>query len=144
MRISDWSSDVCSSDLPLGIVTMRSTPLRAPPSRGLVLAMLLIVYTFNFLDRQMLGILAQPIKADLGLSDAQFGAIGGLAFAILYSVLGVPLALLADKTSRSWVIAGALPVLSGFTAFLGFANTFWHFFLFRPRGGRGPAGGGAA
>src|SRR3546814_2723071 len=70
---------------------MRSTPLRAPPSRGLVLAMLLIVYTFNFLDRQMLGILAQPIKADLGLSDAQFGAIGGLAFAILYSVLGVPL-----------------------------------------------------
>src|SRR3546814_6795004 len=69
---------------------MRSTPLRAPPSRGLVLAMLLIVYTFNFLDRQMPGILAQPIKADLGLSDAQFGAIRGLAFPILYSVLGVP------------------------------------------------------
>src|SRR3546814_15705219 len=123
---------------------MRSTPLRAPPSRGLVLAMLLIVYTFNFLDRQMLGILAQPIKADLGLSDAQFGAIGGLAFAILYSVLGVPLALLADKTSRSWVIAGALTVWSGFTALCRLANSFWHFFILRLGGSLGEAGRVAA
>ena len=68
--------------------------------------MLLLVYTFNFLDRQILGILAQPIKADLQLSDSQFGQIGGLAFALLYSTLGVPLALLADRTRRSWVIAG--------------------------------------
>ncbi|MCM8731498.1 spinster family MFS transporter [Hephaestia sp. GCM10023244] len=120
---------------------MRSTPLRAPPSRRLVLAMLLLVYTFNFLDRQLLGILAQPIKADLGLSDAQFGAIGGLAFAILYSVLGVPLALLADKTSRSWVIAGALTVWSGFTALCGVANHFWSFFVFRLGVGVGEAGG---
>ena len=60
--------------------------------RRLVLAMLLLVYTFNFLDRQILGILAAPIKADLQLTDAEFGAIGGLAFALLYSVLGVPLA----------------------------------------------------
>src|SRR3546814_17805242 len=106
---------------------MRSTPLRAPPSRGLVLAMLLIVYTFNFLDRQMLGILAQPIKADLGLSDAQFGAIGGIAFAILYSVLGVPLAVPADKTSRAWVITGGLTVRGGFTSLCGVANSLWHF-----------------
>lgn len=103
--------------------------------------MLLLVYTFNFLDRQLLGILAQPIKADLGLSDAQFGAIGGLAFAILYSVLGVPLALLADKTSRSWVIAGALTVWSGFTALCGVANHFWSFFVFRLGVGVGEAGG---
>src|SRR3546814_11579318 len=102
--------------------------------------MMLIVYTFNFLDRLMLGIRAQPIKADLGLSDAQFGAIGGLAFAILYSVLGVPLALLADQTSRSWVIAGALTVWSGFTALCWFANSIWHFFLFRLGVGVGAAG----
>src|SRR3546814_965721 len=89
----------------------------------------------------MLGILAQPIKADLGLSDAQFGAIGGLAFAILVSVLGVPLSLLADKTSRSWVIAGALTVWIGFTALCGFANSFWHFFIFRLGVGVGEAGG---
>ncbi|HVJ00521.1 MAG TPA: MFS transporter [Sphingomonas sp.] len=103
--------------------------------------MLLVVYTFNFLDRQILGILAQPIKADLGLSDAEFGAIGGLAFAILYSVLAVPLALLADKTSRSWVIAGALTVWSGFTALCGLATSFWHFFVFRLGVGVGEAGG---
>ncbi len=54
---------------------------------GRLLAILLLAYILNFLDRQILGILAQPIKADLHLSDSQFGAIGGLAFAILYSVL---------------------------------------------------------
>ena len=74
---------------------------RAPGERALVLALLLLAYIFNFLDRQMLGILAQPIKADLHLSDTEFGAIGGLAFALLYSVLGLPLAILADRTSRS-------------------------------------------
>ena len=66
-------------------------PSRAVQSRLLIF--LLLAYILNFLDRQMLGILAQPIKADLNLTDAQFGAIGGLAFALLYSVLGVPLAL---------------------------------------------------
>ena len=78
-----------------------------------MLALLLLAYIFNFLDRQILGILAGPIIADLKLTDAEFGAIGGMAFAILYSVLGVPLAMLADRTSRSRVIAGALAVWSG-------------------------------
>jgi sugar phosphate permease len=53
------------------------------PNRNLVLTFLLLAYILNFLDRQILGILAQPIKADLNLTDAQFGAIGGLAFALL-------------------------------------------------------------
>jgi MFS family permease len=114
---------------------------RRAPSPTLVLAMLLLVYTFNFLDRQILGILAQPIKADLGLSDAEFGALGGIAFAILYSVLGVPLSLLADKTRRSWVIAGSLIVWSGFTALCGMAANFWQLFLFRLGVGSGEAGG---
>ncbi|WEK44611.1 MAG: MFS transporter [Candidatus Sphingomonas colombiensis] len=109
----------------------------------LVLAMLLLVYVFNFLDRQILGILAQPIKADLGLTDAEFGAIGGLAFALLYSVLGVPLAILADRTSRSGVIAGALVVWSGFTALCGLAGNFMQLFLFRLGVGVGEAGGAA-
>ena len=76
---------------------------RSGPSANVVLGMLLIAYIFNFLDRQILGILAQPIKDDLGLSDAEFGAVGGLAFALLYSFLGIPLAMLADRTSRSGV-----------------------------------------
>src|SRR3954463_11784183 len=90
-------------------------------SGGRVLSLLLLAYIFNYLDRQILGILAQPIKADLRLPDTQFGAIGGIAFALLYSALGVPLALAADRASRSAVIAGALAVWSGFTALCGFA-----------------------
>jgi MFS family permease len=113
------------------------------PRRGasLVLGLLLLAYIFNFLDRQILGILAQPIKADLNLTDTEFGAIGGLAFALLYSVLGVPLAYLADKTSRTGVIAGALAVWSGFTALCGAAHGFWQLFLYRLGVGVGEAGG---
>lgn len=106
-----------------------------------VLAMLLLVYTFNFLDRQILGILAEPIKQDLNLNDAEFGAIGGLAFALLYSILGVPLAFLADRTRRSWVIGGSLAVWSAFTALCGMAQGYWHLFLARLGVGVGEAGG---
>jgi predicted MFS family arabinose efflux permease len=112
--------------------------LRSP---NVVLALLLLAYIFNFLDRQILGILAGPIIADLKLSDAEFGAIAGLAFAILYSVLAVPLAMIADRTSRSRVIAGALVVWSGFTALCGTATSFIQLFLFRLGVGVGEAGG---
>ena len=122
-----------------------TTTTTAPPVRPgyarLVLAMLLLVYTFNFLDRQILGILAAPIKADLGLTDTQLGALGGIAFALLYSTLGVPLALVADRTSRSWVITVSLTLWSGFTALCGMATGFWQLFLFRLGVGVGEAGG---
>ena len=81
-------------------MTGPSASMRQPPA-GAILALLLLAYIFNFLDRQILGILAPPIQADLQLSDTEFGAIGGLAFAILYAILAVPLAYLADRTSRS-------------------------------------------
>lgn len=116
----------------------------APPSRGyanLVLAMLLLVYTFNFLDRQILGILVQPIKAELGLTDTQLGALGGIAFALLYSTLAIPLALVADRTSRTWVVTISLAIWSGFTALCGIATGFWQLFLFRLGVGVGEAGG---
>jgi MFS family permease len=102
---------------------------------------LLLAYIFNFLDRQILGILAGSIIVDLQLTDAEFGAIAGLAFAILYSVLGVPLAMLADRTSRSRVIAGALVTWSAFTALCGTAANFWQLFIFRLGVGVGEAGG---
>lgn len=110
-------------------------------SPNVVLAMLLLVYTFNFLDRQILGILAKPIQASLNLSDGEFGMIGGTAFAILYSVLGVPLALLADRVGKTQVIAGSLVVWSGFTALCGTATGFWSLFLYRLGVGVGEAGG---
>jgi MFS family permease len=103
--------------------------------------MLLLVYVFNFVDRQILSILAAPIQRDLNLSDGQFGLLGGVAFAVLYSTLGVPLALLADRTSRSWVITVSLALWSAFTAICGFAQGFWHLFLARLGVGIGEAGG---
>jgi predicted MFS family arabinose efflux permease len=112
-----------------------------PRYRAAVLAMLLLVYTFNFLDRQILGILAVPIKADLQLTDGQLGLLGGLAFAALYSTLAIPLALLADKTSRTWVITISLVVWSGFTALCGIATNFAQMLIYRIGVGVGEAGG---
>ncbi|WP_454598456.1 spinster family MFS transporter [Qipengyuania sp. SM2507] len=109
--------------------------------RGIVLAMLLLVYIFNFVDRQILAILAAPIQAELDLSDGQMGLLGGLAFALLYSTLAVPLAVLADRTSRSWVITVSLVVWSGFTALCGLAQNFWHLLFARVGVGVGEAGG---
>ena len=118
-------------------------PIATAPTRrpGLVLAFLLAAYILNFLDRQILGILAAPIQADLQLTDSEFGTIAGVAFALLYSVLGVPLAYLADRTSRSWVVTASLAVWSGFTALCGAATGFWQLFLCRLGVGIGEAGG---
>jgi predicted MFS family arabinose efflux permease len=106
-----------------------------------VLALLLLAYIFNFLDRQILGILGPSIQAELHLSDQQFGAIGGTAFALLYAGLGIPLAYLADRTSRSAVVAGSLAVWSAFTALCGAAVGYWSLFLYRLGVGVGEAGG---
>lgn len=110
-------------------------------SASLVLALLLIAYVFNYLDRQILGILAGPIIADLHLNDRQFGALSGPPFAILYSVLGIPFAFFADRTSRSRVIAAAVAFWSLFTGLCGTAVSFWQFFAFRMGVGIGEAGG---
>lgn len=106
-----------------------------------VLAILLFAYIFNFIDRQIVGILAVPIKAELQLSDAQLGLMGGLAFALFYTGLGVPIAWLADRKSRVSIIAVSLALWSGFTALCGFAQNFWQLFLARMGVGIGEAGG---
>lgn len=115
-----------------------------PPSAGYrawVLLMLFVVYAFNFLDRQIISILAEPIKLELDLTDRQLGLLGGIAFAALYSTLGVPIAWLADRTNRTWIITVSLTVWSGFTAVCGFAQNFWQLFLARVGVGVGEAGG---
>lgn len=116
----------------------------APPSvarHGVMLAMLVIAYTLNFVDRQVIGILAAPIKQELGLSDTELGLMGGVAFGLFYSVLGIPLAILADRTSRSGVIAASIAVWSAFTALCATASGFWGLFLARVGVGVGEAGG---
>src|SRR3546814_12427214 len=106
-----------------------------------VLAILLLAYIFNFLDRQIVSILAEPIKKDLGLSDGQLGLMGGLAFALFYTGLGIPIAWLADRKSRVTIISVSLALWSGFTALCGFAGNFWQLFLARMGVGIGEAGG---
>ncbi|GJL92471.1 spinster family MFS transporter [Hyphococcus sp.] len=86
-----------------------------------VLAILTIVYTFNFIDRQIIAILSPAIKEDLGLSDSMLGLLKGLAFAVLYTTLGIPIAWLADRWNRVNIVAISLALWSGFTALSGLA-----------------------
>lgn len=109
--------------------------------RGLVLVMLLLVYTFNFIDRQILGILALPIKAEFQLTDTQLGLLSGIAFALFYTALGIPIAWLADRKSRTAIITVSLALWSLFTALCGVAGNFWQLFLARLGVGVGEAGG---
>lgn len=109
--------------------------------RAYVLFILIVVYTFNFIDRQIIGILSIPIQEELGLSDTQLGLMRGVSFAIFYSTLGVPIAMLADRVSRKWVIGVALTVWSAMTAVCGLAVNFWQLFLARMMVGVGEAGG---
>ena len=110
-------------------------------NRAYVLFILVVVYTFNFIDRQIIGILAIPIKADLGLTDTQLGLMGGLAFALFYTGLGIPIAMLADRFNRTWIMTVALTVWSAMTAVCGLATNFWQLFFARLGVGVGEAGG---
>lgn len=109
--------------------------------RAYVLGLLMVVYTFNFIDRQILAILAPYIKAEMGFTDSQMGLLGGPAFAVVYSTLALPIAWLADRKSRTMIVATSLGVWSAFTALCGFAGGFWSLFLFRMGVGVGEAGG---
>jgi predicted MFS family arabinose efflux permease len=120
------------------------TPQAAAESRAYrnyVLAVLILVYTFNFVDRQIVGILAVPIKAELHLTDSQLGLMGGLAFALFYTFLGIPVARLADRMNRTWIISAALALWSAMTAACGLAQSFGQLFLARLGVGVGEAGG---
>ncbi len=106
-----------------------------------VLLLLTLVYGFNFIDRQIVGILAPWIQADLELSNTQLGLLVGLAFATFYTIMGIPLAILADKINRVTLLSIALAVWSGFTALTGVAQNFLHIALARVGVGIGEAGG---
>ena len=106
-----------------------------------MLGVLVVVYTFNFIDRQILSILLQPIKADLGLTDSAMGFLSGFSFAIFYATLGIPVAMLADRFNRRNIIAMALGLWSGMTALSGMANNFWQLAAARVGVGVGEAGG---
>ena len=104
------------------------------------LTLLLVIYIFNFLDRQVINILAEPIKQDLKLTDWQLGLMSGFAFAIFYTTLGVPIARMAERRNRPLIIAGSLAAWSGFTVLCGQAQNFLQLCLFRIGVGVGEAG----
>ena len=102
--------------------------------------LLLGVYIVNFVDRSIINILAEPIKQELNLADWQLGLMSGLAFAILYTFLGIPVARLAERSHRPRIIAVAAVTWSGFTVLCAFAGNFWQLLLFRVGVGVGQSG----
>ena len=109
--------------------------------RTFVLILLTIVYGFNFIDRQIMGILAPFIQEDLGLTNTQLGLLIGLAFAVFYTFVAIPIAWLADRFNRVNILSIALATWSGFTALTGLANNFLQIGLARMGVGVGEAGG---
>ncbi|MBI1392988.1 MAG: MFS transporter [Alphaproteobacteria bacterium] len=127
--------------LTAGATAHGDAPEKGRGYRAWVLFILVVVYTFNFIDRQIVGILATPIKQDLLLSDTELSLMGGLAFALFYTFLGIPIAMLADRWSRTWIMTAALTIWSGMTAACGLTQNFAQLFAARLGVGVGEAGG---
>lgn len=122
----------------------QSSTLPGRTQGALILAMLTAGYALNFLDRQIINILAESIKRDLVISDAQLGLLTGTAFGLFYAVMGIPIARLTDRANRVNVLAAAIFVWSSFTALCGFATNFLQLFLARLGVGVAEAGGSPA
>ena len=113
----------------------------SPRYRAYVLVLLTLSYVFNFVDRQVMTILLEPIKAEFGVSDSAMGLLSGLAFALFYAVLGLPVARLADRWSRRNVLALSMATWSAMTALCAAAGSFAQLAVLRMGVGIGEAGG---
>jgi MFS family permease len=125
-------------------MSTKKSPTPLTPSTGyswFVLIVLLLAYILNFVDRQVLSLVAEDVKADMGLTDSQLGWLLGPAFVLFYTIAGLPLARLADRTSRKNVVAVGLAVWSGMTALCGAAMNFPQLLLARFGVGIGEAAG---
>jgi predicted MFS family arabinose efflux permease len=122
------------------LVEGRATP-RASGHRGFVLAMLCFVYVLNFLDRQLVSILAKPIQDGLGITDGQLGYLTGFYFALFYCFIAIPIGWLADRTSRVRILALACALWSAATAGCGLASNYGQLVAARMAVGIGEAGG---
>lgn len=108
--------------------------------RHYAMSLLLIIYIFNMADRLVLSIVAEPIKTEFRLHDWQIGLMAGTAFAVFYAVMGIPIARLAERRNRIWIIAGSLALWSGFTMLCGLTQTAWQLIMARVGVGVGEAG----
>lgn len=116
-----------------------SAPWPSPLRAWIVVALLMVAYTSSFIDRQIMSLLVEPIRADLGITDTQFSLLAGLAFSIFYSVMGLPLGWLADRMSRRLIILVGMIAWSIMTALCGLATSFLALFLARVGVGIGEA-----
>lgn len=132
------SPDVATTAKP-AVPEASATPY-SPGYTRYAMFLLLGIYIVNFLDRQVVNILAEPIKNDLGLADWQLGLMSGLAFALFYTFLGIPIARMAERKNRAFIIGGAVAVWSGFTALCATAGNFWQLIIYRIGVGVGEAG----
>ena len=129
-------------------VNASGTVSAPPPSSGVslpgrywVLAVMTLVYALNIADRFVLSTLIEPIKAEFALSDSAVGFLTGVALALFYTTVGLPLGILADRVNRRKMIGWALAIWSLFTAFCGLAQNFWQLLVARIGVGVGEAGG---
>ena len=106
-------------------VNAPSNPAPSKNYRRYVLVLLTLVYALNFIDRQILVILQESIKIDMGLSDSQLGLLTGFAFAIFYVSVGITIARWADLGNRRNIISLAITVWSGMTALSGLTQNYW-------------------
>jgi MFS family permease len=111
-----------------------------PGYKWYALGVLTLVYTSSHVDRQIMGIVLEPIKRDLGASDTQMGFLVGLTFALFYATLGMPIAMLADRTNRRNIVTASVTIWSGMTALCGYAGSFAQLALARIGVGIGEAG----
>ena len=116
-------------------------PVITPTRWRVAMVLLLSVYILNFLDRQIINILAEPIKQDLQLADWQLGLLTGFAFALFYALAGIPIARYAERGNRRNIISAAVVCWSGFTMLCGVAGNFVQLLFFRFGVGIGEAGG---
>lgn len=120
-------------------------PAEAAPqflsTRNITLLLLLVVYISNYADRQILNVLAVQIMDDLKINNAAFGFLSGLSFALFYATLGIPIAMLADRFNRKWILIASMTVWSVMTALCGLAQGFWQLAAARVGVGVGEAGG---
>jgi predicted MFS family arabinose efflux permease len=129
-------TETAAADTPLAA----RGPMFSNGYKAVVLGFLLAAYTFNFIDRTIIATIGQAIKVDLKITDTQLGLLGGLSFAVLYTLLGIPIARLAERWNRVSIISLALVVWSGFTVACGFAGSFLSLLALRVGVGVGEAG----
>src|SRR5262249_20987723 len=138
-RVSHRGDEASSWDAQAMSHAASVEPMQGRDLPYLLLSALTLFYTSSFVDRAILNILAETIKRDLALTDTQLGILGGIAFAVLYAVLGIPIARLAERKNRLIIITVALTIWSLMTMLCAAAHNFWQLAAARAGVGIGEA-----